>query len=255
MSSPAQNSTAVVCEQNSSLRSQIIRALSDHAYCLRVLAECGSPQSLRAALQLSRPDTLIVDIAMLGAADLSLLEQCRSAGTRLIFTAESDRHVALAFKHQALDYILKPFTEERIQSALRLLGDSSPHPESQAKTKPAASLTDCNHRRLSRFVVRDGERINYVSAADVDWIESSGNYVILHVGKNRYMLRGTLTSLEAQLPASEFFRLNRSALSRLDRIQTVETSVSRSHAVRLTNGTRLVLTRNVGELSARMKFA
>ena len=108
---------------------------------------------------------------------------------------------------------------------------------------------------LTRVAVRDRDKVRFVKTADIDWLEASGNYVVIHAGKENHVLRETLTSLEAQLSPKEFFRLNRSALVHVDRIHHVEPAFNDEHIVILADGTKLTLTRGLRELQERLRFA
>ena len=95
----------------------------------------------------------------------------------------------------------------------------------------------------------------FCKAGDLDWIEASGNYLVLHAGKGNHVLRETLTSLEGQLSPKEFFQINRSALVQVDRVRHVEPAFNDQHIVVLADGTRLTLTRGLRELQERLRFA
>jgi two-component system LytT family response regulator len=107
---------------------------------------------------------------------------------------------------------------------------------------------------LARIAVRERERVRFVKTGDVDWFEASGNYVILHVGRENHVVRETLSALEAQLSPKEFLRLSRSAIVNLDRVQEVQPTFNDEHVVILHNGAKLPMTRGVRELQERLKF-
>ena len=108
---------------------------------------------------------------------------------------------------------------------------------------------------LARIAVRDRDKVRFVKTADIDWLEASGNYVVIHAGKENHVLRETLTSLEGQLSPKEFFRINRSALVNVDRVRHVEPAFNDEHIVVLADGTKLTLTRGLRELQERLRFA
>jgi two-component system LytT family response regulator len=181
----------------------------------------------------------------------------------VIFVTAFDEHAVNAFEVHALDYLLKPFKPARLRSAVdrarRQLAkqDSTDDPTArllamlETRTKPA----EAEPAHVTRFAVRDRDRTRFVKVTDIDWIEASGNYVVIHAGKENFVLRETLAAVEAQVSPKEFFRLNRSALARLDRIREVEPTFNDEHVVVLLTGSRIPLTRGVRELQERLKFA
>jgi two-component system LytT family response regulator len=107
---------------------------------------------------------------------------------------------------------------------------------------------------LSRFSIRAGGRISFVPVKEVDWIESAGNYLLLHVGKENHLLRETLNGLETKLPPKAFVRVNRSALVNLERIKALESDGPDTHVLTLRSGAKLPVTRSVRELEELLKF-
>ncbi len=108
---------------------------------------------------------------------------------------------------------------------------------------------------LTRIAVRDRDKVKFVKTADIDWLEASGNYVILHAGRENHVLRETLSALEDQLSPREFLRLSRSVIVNLSRVQQVEPAFNNEHVVVITGGVRLTLTRGLRELQERLKFS
>ena len=104
------------------------------------------------------------------------------------------------------------------------------------------------------MVVRDRNRVRFVRTGDIDWIEASGNYVVLHAGKENHVVRETLATFEEQLSPKEFVRVSRSAMVNLDRVEHVEPTFNNEHVIVITGGTRLPMTRGLRELQDRLKF-
>jgi len=231
-----------------------------------VIAECASGREAVAALQQRRPDVLFLDIQMPELDGFGVLRelsapapgQARAPLPLVIFVTAFDEHAVRAFEAEALDYLLKPFKPARFRQAL-----------TRARAQLADKTGDDTNRRLlallesrpsapahlARIAVRDRDRTRFVKVADIDWIEASGNYVVLHAAKENFVLRETLAALETQLSPREFYRLNRSALVRLDRVREVEPAFNDEHVVVLTTGIRLPLTRGVRELQERLRYS
>jgi len=146
--------------------------------------------------------------------------------------------------------LFKPFTRDRLALALaraRALGTAgpaAPTAEAAARAAPAP---------LSRIVVPTGERMYVVSAPQIDWIESAGNYAVLHVGRDTHVLRETLLDLETRLGPNQFLRISRTALVNLDRVRELRADVESGHIMVLADGTKLGITRGIREVQKRLE--
>ncbi|MES2695916.1 MAG: LytTR family DNA-binding domain-containing protein, partial [Verrucomicrobiota bacterium] len=107
---------------------------------------------------------------------------------------------------------------------------------------------------MARVVVRDRNKVRFVKTADIDWIEASGNYVVLHTGKENHVVRETLATFESQLSPKDFVRVSRSAIVNLDRVEHFEPTFNNEHVIVLANGARLPMTRGLRELQDKLKF-
>jgi len=107
---------------------------------------------------------------------------------------------------------------------------------------------------VTRIPVRTGDRVLFVKVGDIDWIEASGNYIVIHTGGARHTLRETLGAMEGKLPPEQYHRLNRSAVVNLERVKEVQPIFNNEHVVILTDGTKLNLTRGLRELQEKLRF-
>jgi two-component system LytT family response regulator len=152
-----------------------------------------------------------------------------------------------AFEHCALDYLLKPFDEERFERALMRAKAQLRRADDGGTSEPTASLMEpqatTGPAPLERVVVKTGGRIFFLKTAEVDWIEAYGNYVRLHTGQAAYLLREPLSSLEAQVDPKRFLRIHRSALVNVERIREMQPMFHGQYVVILHDGTRLTLSR------------
>lgn len=108
---------------------------------------------------------------------------------------------------------------------------------------------------LKRIPVRTGNRIIFVRVEEIDWIESAGNYAVLHCGKENHVIRHTIKGLEDMLPREGFLRVSRSALVNRDRVLELQPSPEGVYAVVLSGGTRVAMTRGPREVEESLKFA
>ncbi len=146
-----------------------------------------------------------------------------------IFTTAFDRFALKAFDLAAADYLVKPFDDERFAQAMRRARQLIP-----SATK---------HRYLQTFAIELRGQTRAVPAAKVDYITASGPYAELHIGDRTFAIREKMQTLEEQLDPDAFFRIHRSAIVRLDRVDALLHAPGGDYAVRLKNGTELSVSR------------
>jgi len=169
----------------------------------------------------------------------------------IIFVSAYDQHALKAFEVHAIDYLLKPFKQERFQTAMEharaqlAKGDSS-----ETKTGLTALIEKVRAEQsyVDRFMIRNSDRIILVKTQDVDWIESAANYVLLHVGDKTHIVRETMRSLETKLCPKTFQRISRSAIVNLERIKELQPMGKGEYVVFLTTGQQLTMSRGIREL-------
>jgi two-component system LytT family response regulator len=145
-----------------------------------------------------------------------------------------------------VDYLLKPFDRDRLRMALERARQRLAQPASgSAPEQVAALLADLRAREPypARMAIRSEGRVALVRTDDIDWVEASDNYVILHVGEETHMLRETLTAFEGKLPPDRFLRISRSTIVNMDRIKELQPLFHGEYAVLLRGGARLTLSR------------
>jgi len=228
---------------------ELLRACDD----VDVIGECADGESAVAAIESEAPDLVFLDIQMPALNGFDVLEALGAGRLPgIIFITAFDEYAVRAFETGALDYLLKPVTAERFEAALerasaRLVRRGA---DDDATLRALLERLHADRGHATRFVARDGTRITFVNVGDVDWIEAAGNYARLHVGPRVHLLRETLKSLESRLDSSEFVRVHRSAIARLDRIVSLEPYFHGEYIITLQDGTRLTASRSY---SARLR--
>lgn len=206
-------------------RQRLRQMLSDHAD-IAVAGEAEHVEEARQLIRSERPDLLFLDIRMPGADGFSLLEGLHlTPMPYVVFVTAYAEHAVEAFDVEAVDYLLKPFDEERLARALERARAEL------ARRGPA--------RHLERFAVTAGQLTRYVAARDVDWIEGYGNYARLHVGKGTHLVRATLTALERELDPEQFTRVHRSVIIALDRVRELRSLGGGEYRIVLQDGTQV----------------
>jgi two-component system LytT family response regulator len=217
---------------------------------IEIVGECADGFAAVAAVAEFAPDLLLLDVQMPGKDGFAVLEEITGARAPLvIFLTAYDQYAVRAFEACALDYLLKPFDEERFEKALARAkaqfrrAEEEGAPESSVALMAGQEVRSGSSAPLERVVVKSGGRIFFLKTAEVDWIEAYGNYVRLHTGPTSYLLREPISSLEAQVDPARFIRIHRSALVNIERIREMQPMFHGQYVVILQDGTRLTLSR------------
>ena len=248
----------LIVDDEALARSRVRKMLADEPD-VELLGECANGPEAVAAIRERQPDLVFLDVQMPEVSGFDVLRTLLPGELpAVIFVTAHDRHAIEAFEVNALDYLLKPFKKERFQAAL---GRARRH--LQRREVATANQRLCQWldeqkaaaSTLTRLAIRTGGRTSFVRIEDVDYIEAAGNYAVIHVGKEKHILRETLTDLESKLPRQQFLRVNRSAIVNLERVKEIETATRGEHLVILKDGQRLSLTRGVTELRERLQYS
>lgn len=200
-----------------------------------IVAEYGSVSRAVAGISANRPDVLFLDVQLPRADGFSVLAQSAcDPPPATIFVTAHDRYALRAFDAQAVDYLLKPFDRERFQRSLERARAYLAGRVLSRHVMPAA-------RPLERIAVKSAGRVNFVTASEIDWIESAANYVRLHIGRDSLLHRDSMTSLESRLDPKHFVRIHRSTIVNTTRVVELQRTFNREHLVLLRDGTRLTL--------------
>lgn len=213
---------------------------------VQVSGECANAAEAVAAIKLNQTDVVLLDIHL---PDASGLDVVRSVGAErmplVVFVTAYDEHAIEAFELNALDYLLKPFDEDRLQRALdrareRLSSDG------QQKVIAQLEKLVAGYRPAGpeRFVVRKTNHYEFVSADSVDWIESADNYIELHCGNKTHLLNETMSGIEQRLDPQKFLRIHRRHIVNTSRILTVHPLAGGTYEIEMQHGTRLTSGRN-----------
>lgn len=215
---------------------------------VELVGECGNGQEALEALRTREVDLVLLDVEMPGKSGFEVLDELDPEELpAVVFVTAFDEYAVKAFDVHAVDYLLKPVTEERFTAALgrvreRLDADAG---RSMAR-RIEALVREARHREAGgseRLLVKSGSRSFFVSPEEIDWIEAAGNYATLHTRAGDHMIRTTMKALEERLDPERFARIHRSYIVNLDRIQEIQPWFKGDHLVILRDGTELSLTR------------
>jgi two-component system LytT family response regulator len=228
-----------------------IRQLLSRAADFRIIAECRDGIEAVEVIERERPDVVFLDVQM---PEMSGLEVAEAVGADrmpvTVFITAFDSYAIDAFDRHALDYLLKPVDDRRFADTLDRIRRAAEH-HGAAESEPLQLLL--NERRATgagRILVSRDDRSMFLSFAEIDWIESVGNYVAIHAGDGKFLHRGTLQAFEARLDPGRFVRVHRGAIVQIDRIREIRDLLGRSRVV-LRNGTELPVSRRCRQRQQR----
>jgi two-component system, LytTR family, response regulator len=225
-----------------------------------VVGECADGTSAVRAVEQHRPDLLFLDVQMPRLNGFDVLEAIAPELLPLvIFTTAHDEHAIRAFEVNALDYLLKPFKQARFKTALQRAREQlAARSAAGADPRLASLLTGLrvSTHRAPRILVKSPDHILFLKSEEIDHIEAAGNYLVLHTGKDRHIVRDTMAAMEARLGPCGFMRISRSAMVNLNQIGQLEPLVAPGEfCVILKSGARLNMTCSLAELQRRMGAA
>lgn len=235
---------AVIAEDEAVARYAI--AAMAEACGIQVLAQCEDGAEAIHCVQKFRPDILFLDVEMPGIDGFEVLRKISGEYTpAIIFTTAYDQYAVRAFEHNAVDYLLKPFDEERFRKAVdraqsRIVDRVTP---ADLISRITGALQSRQASSPQRLVVRTRGKVELLRVEQIDWIEAKHNYLRLHVGNDVHMLRQTIGEIESRLEPTQFLRIHRSLIVNVDRIRQLQACGYGEYLVVLHNGKSLPLSR------------
>jgi two-component system LytT family response regulator len=224
-------------------RRRVRRLLRDESD-IEVVGECGDGETAIDDIASVRPDLIFLDVQMPGLDGFGVVERLATRRPpAIVFVTAFDRYAMRAFDVHAIDYLLKPFTRERFRLALQRARERIGGRDGNASLRALIEQLNARPRYLSRLSVRARGRIVLIDVDTIDWLRAADNYVTVHAGSREYLLRETLSALEATLDPDRFVRIHRSTIVRLDRVLELQPATHGDFDVRLRDGTVLTLSR------------
>ena len=210
-----------------------------------IVAECANGFDAVKAVSEHAPDLVITDIQMPKLDGFEVLDLI-GRDANVIFATAYDEYALRAFEVHAIDYLLKPFSRERLREALARararLGKET------ARTAPDAAAVAAAARPagtwITRVVIRDGAEVHVVPIERVDYVEAQDDYIAVHAGERTLLKDQALGSLESQLDPRRFVRVHRSFLLNLDRLSKLEPATKDTKMAVLRDGRRLPVSRS-----------
>jgi two-component system LytT family response regulator len=241
MAGAERNLTAVIVDDEELARA-LLREYAGSSGGIEIVAECANGFEAVKAVAEKKPDLMFLDVQMPKLNGFEVLELI-GREVAVIFVTAYDQYAMRAFDEHAVDYLLKPFSLDRFQTALerarKRLGEG-------ATSLPVdlARVARAPQDHLQRIVVKEGARVHVIPVDRLDYAEAQDDYVSLHSEGKSYLKEQTISSLEAMLDPARFVRIHRSILVNLERVVKIEPYAKDSRVAVLSNGTQVPVSRS-----------
>jgi two-component system, LytTR family, response regulator len=231
---------ALIVDDEELARKILREMLSTHPE-VEVMAECANGmEAVKAAAEFA-PDLMFLDVQMPKLTGFDVLELVDASKLAVIFATAYDQYAMKAFDVHALDYLLKPFSRARFESALERAKQQKP--ETRAEPAALAASARPAGQYLERIVVKDGTKVTLIPVAKLDYAEALDDYVSLVSEGKKQLKQQTISGLEMALDPALFVRIHRSYLVNLERVVRIEPYAKDSKVAILTNGVKLPVSR------------
>jgi two-component system LytT family response regulator len=241
-----------------------LRVLLEKDPQIEIVEECRNGREAVKAINTLSPDLIFLDIQMPEMDGFDVLAHVGPEHIQaIIFVTAFDQYALKAFDVHALDYLLKPFDDERFAHALRRAKAQIEAHEINRLSKRLLALLEERESELkvdsksylTRLMIKDSGRVRLLKVDDIDFVEADGNYAKLHVGRATHLLREKMNDLEGRLDPARFVRIHRSIIVNLDRIKEMHPHFNGDYIVVLEDGRQLRMSRTRRELlESRLKI-
>lgn len=222
---------------------------------IKVIEVCADGKEAIEKINEKQPDLVFLDIQMPEINGFDVLQNLdQDHVPAIIFVTAYDEYALKAFEVHALDYLMKPFSEERFNDSLKRAKAAIKQESKTAINSKVENLLEYlepSRESLSRILVKSSNRYFFLKVNDIDWIESAGNYVRIHSGDKNYLIRDTMINMEKKLDSDLFFRIHRSTIINVDKVKELEQWFHGDYMVIMHSGEKLTLSRNYKKLLQR----
>lgn len=204
---------------------------------IEVLGECSDGFTAAKSINEHKPDLIFLDVQMPKLSGFELLEIIEHR-PQVIFTTAYDSYAIKAFDENAVDYLLKPFSRERFADAVsKVMGRIAS--KSEQNYSDVIALAEEKTEILQRIAVKSGTKIEIIAVSDIIYLESEGDYVMIHTKSGKYLKEKTMKYFEQHLDPETFIRIHRSFIININEISRIELFEKESYIVKLKNGAQI----------------
>lgn len=239
----------VLIVDDESLARDTVRLLLEDVNDMQVVGEASDGPGAVEAIRTHQPDLVFLDVQMPGLTGLEVVSE---VGTDrmppVVFVTAYDEYAVKAFETSAIDYLVKPFSDDRFEAALEKARNQlrqlrRADLEARLRQLLSETRTPTSTGKDLRFMIKERGSIRFVEAAEIDWVEAAGDYVILHSGEEKSMIRETMTGMEDKLPSDRFVRIHRSTIVSIPAIKEIKPYFHGDYIVYMKSGEELKLSR------------
>jgi two-component system LytT family response regulator len=263
---PQKKINTLIVDDEPLARRNIRLLLKDDAE-IEIVGEAGNGRDALALIKKCSPDLIFLDIQMPELDGFEVLERIEAERLpAIVFVTAFDQYALKAFEFHALDYLLKPFDDERFEQALRQAKIQAGQRElKDLSQRLVALLAEHGNREgnasdarrpqyLSRLLIKTAGRVFFLKTDEIDYVQAEDYYVRVQVGRKGHLLRETMNEMEAKLDPQKFLRIHRSTIVNIERIRELQQHFNGEYIVVLHDGSEHKLSRGRREqLQALLK--
>jgi len=241
--------TVIIADDEPLARERLRGMLAARPEC-RLIGECRNGAEARDAIRKQQPDIVLLDIKMPGLDGIEVAEAISQHQCAVVFVTAHDEFALRAFDVNALDYVLKPVDQARLDLALDRAEKKYSTGVKQAVEPGLLDFLETLRAERSyatKFLIRDTRDLYFVRAEDVEWADAQGNYVRLHAGGKSHMLRRSFSDFESSLDPRRFVRIHRSTIVNLEQVSRLTPQGHGEYVITLRNGARLTTSRTYAD--------
>lgn len=237
--------TAIIVDDESPARQALLHALKSFT-CIDVIAQCEHGLAAVKAVHELEPQVMFLDIHMPKLDGFDVLDLLGEEAPVTIFVTAYDEHAIAAFESNALDYLLKPVSEARLQKTIERLQQQMQAQEGGVPSRVDSAFIEEQKQvqaPIQRVLVRDKSDVHVIPAVDIQYIESADDYVVIHTEAGNHIKQERLQNLENTLDSQLFCRIHRSSIINLTFLSGIETESRDNKVAVMKNKERLAVSR------------
>ena len=219
-----------------------------------IVGMCKDGEEAIDVIRTEKPELVFLDIQMPGKNGFEVVEAIGiDQMPVIIFATAYDEYALQAFEANALDYLLKPFDDERFERALNRAINQIQKNEIGVIRRQIQNLVQSNtqdkidskpdKKFVSRMMIKERDSMFFIKTEDIDWVEAAGDYVSIHIGSRTHLIRETMAGMEKKLDDQQFVRIHRSTIINLERIKEFKPYFHGDYMVYLDIGKELRVSR------------
>lgn len=220
-----------------------------------VIGECADGFSGLKVINETQPDLIFLDIQMPKLTGFELLELLENL-PEVVFTTAYDEYAIKAFDLNAVDYLMKPFSKQRLRQAVdKVIERFKLRLSAKPKIEKLIEHVHAKNKSLERVVVKSGSKIHIIPVDQIEHIEAQDDYVFIYSPEGRFLKKETMQSIEQNLPAEQFIRVHRSHIVNIRQIQRLEQYGKENYLLILKNGNQVGVSKSrIKDLKKELNF-